>query len=151
MTCYVMGHASNQDRVAYLEVVSEKTTASSTDYTFPTEVVIPAGKLSADFKVVLNRTDALGDHTVRLYLQVIESEDFKVGVMEQNHFLFKWNDVLSKPINWDIDLTEFFGNFSLVKYRFIIDTVGTGDFDLATMSWAEMNNYKIVMKTALTE
>jgi hypothetical protein len=88
---------------------------------------------------------------VRLAIRLIESADFKPGVVEQNHFLLKWNDVLSKPKNWDAELTEFFGTYSLTKYRFIIDTLGIASFSASGMSWAELNNYKIKLRTALNE
>jgi hypothetical protein len=36
----------------------------------------------------------------------------------------------------------------LIKYRFIIDTIGFGEFG-GSMSWSELMNYKIRMKSAL--
>lgn len=54
------------------------------------------------------------------------------------------------PKNWD-DLEEFFGTFSLVKYRFIINTTGVSEFDTSVMSWAQLMNYKIMLKNALDQ
>jgi hypothetical protein len=99
----------------------------------------------------LKRTEDLTTNTVSLCFKVVETNDFKAGVIEQNHFCIKWNDTLSKPKNWDTELLEFFGEYSLVKYRFIIDTIGFGEFSAKTMSWSELTNYKIIMKTALDE
>ena len=47
-------------------------------------------------------------------------------------------------------MKEFFGEYSLTKYRFIIDTVGFGEFGNG-MTWSELKNYQIMMKTALDE
>ena len=150
MKLYVMGEAAATDRTAKLAIDRTLTTANDDQYVFPETVTIPAGKLETPFIVTLKRAD-LTSGTVSLYFRVVETNDFKVGVIEQNHFCIKWNDTLSKPKNWDTELFEFFGEYSLVKYRFIIDTIGFGEFSATSMSWSELTNYKIIMKTALDE
>lgn len=150
MTLYVMGEAVSTDRTAKLEVDAAKTTASASQYIIPETVIIPAGKLEVPFVVTLMRSEDLTSQTVSLFFKVVESNDFKVGVIEQNHFIMKWNDILGKPKNWDTELKEFFGEYSLTKYRFIIDTIGFGEFGNG-MTWSELKNYQIMMKTALDE
>ncbi|MBQ8520325.1 MAG: DUF4843 domain-containing protein [Bacteroides sp.] len=150
MTLYVMGEAGTVDRTARLEVDADKTTATAAQYELPASVTVPAGQLEAAFTVTLKRTDDLTAKTVALCFKVVDSPDFKTGVIEQNHFNLKWNDILGKPKNWDTELKEFFGEYSLVKYRFIIDTIGFGEFG-GSMSWSELMNYKIRMTTALDE
>lgn len=150
MILYVMGEAASTDRTAKLEVDASRTTASAAQYILPETVTVPAGKLEVPFIITLKRSEDLTSQTVSLYLRVAESNDFKIGVVEQNHFCLKWNDVLGKPKNWDTELTEFFGEFSYVKYRFIIDTIGFGEFGNG-MTWSELMNYQIIMKTALDE
>lgn len=150
MILYVMGEAATTDRTAKLEVDASRTTASAAQYILPETVTVPAGKLEVPFIITLKRSEDLTSQTVSLYLRVAESNDFKIGVVEQNHFCLKWNDVLGKPKNWDTELTEFFGEYSYVKYRFIIDTIGFGEFGNG-MTWSELMNYQIIMKTALDE
>ncbi|MBB4042953.1 DUF4843 domain-containing protein [Bacteroides reticulotermitis] len=150
MTLHVMGNPVNKDRVANLELVSAQSTATSSQYSIPLQVTVPANQLTVDFTVDLLRTVELQEKTVRLYIKLAESADFKTGVVEQDHFLFKWNDVLSKPKNWETELKSVFGEYSLVKYRFMIDILDTATFSSETMSWAELNNYKIKMRNALT-
>ena len=150
MILYVMGEAASTDRTAKLEVDASRTTASAAQYILPETVTVPAGKLEVPFIITLKRSEDLTSQTVSLYLRVAESNDFKIGVVEQNHFCLKWNDILGKPKNWDTELTEFFGEYSYVKYRFIIDTIGFGDFGNG-MTWSELMNYQILMKTALDE
>ena len=150
MTLYVMGEAASTDRIAKLEVDASNTTASASQYILPETITIPAGKLEVPFVVTLMRSEGLTSQTVSLSFKVVESNDFKVGVIEQNHFSMKWNDILGKPKNWDTELKEFFGEYSLAKYRFIIDTIGFGEFGNG-MTWSELKNYQIMMKTALDE
>lgn len=150
MTLYVMGEATSSDRTVNLEVDASRTTASPSQYTVPKTVIVPAGKLDVPFIVTLKRSNDLTSQTVSLYFKVVESSDFKIGVTEQNHFSIKWNDILGKPKNWDTELKEFFGEYSLVKYRFIIDSIGFGEFGNG-MTWSELKNYQIIMKTALDE
>ncbi len=148
ITIYVMGPSSKVDRKANISVVSGSTTATANQYTCPAQVTIPANSYSATFPVVLKRTSDLQSKGVRLYIKVAESSDFKIGVSERNHLIFKWNDILAMPKNWS-DLTEFFGTFSLVKYRFIINNTGVTEFSTTTMSWAQLMNYRIILKNAL--
>lgn len=149
MTLYVMGETSPEDRMVKIEVVQNETTASAAQYECPSEIRVPANSHSVPFNIVLKRTGDLAEKSARLRIRIGESEDFKAGVVEQSGFTITWNDRLSKPRNWD-DLTEFFGLFSLTKFRFIIDTLGIGEFDTNTMTWGQLNNYRIVMKNALT-
>ena len=150
MTLYVMGEAVSTARTAKLQKIENKTTADASQYILPETVTVPAGQLKVPFIVTLKRTDDLTSQTVSLSFKVVESDDFKVGVTEQNHFSMKWNDILGKPKNWDTELKEFFGEYSLVKYRFIIDSIGISEFG-GDMTWSELTNYKIILKTALNE
>lgn len=144
----VMGFASDKDRVVKVGVNTSKTTAASNQYSCPAQVTIPANSLSATFSVLLKRTSDLQQKTVRLFIEVQESPDFQIGVSERNHLLIKWNDILSMPKNWS-DLEPFFGTFSLVKYRFMINNTGITEFNTTTMSWAQLMNYKIILRNAL--
>ncbi len=144
----VMGVESTQARVVKVAVSQDKTTATSSQYSLPLEVTIPANQLWAILPVTLKRSASLQESTAKLYIEVAESQDFKPGVVERNHILIKWNDILSMPKNWS-DLESFFGSFSLVKYRFIINITGVTEFDTTMMSWAKLMNYKIMLKDAL--
>ncbi len=150
ITLYIMGDKSERARTAKVAVVPEKTTAATTQYTCPTQVVVPANAYSVTFPVTLKRTADLQTKTVRLYIKVEESADFKVGVMERDHLLIKWNDILTMPKNWS-ELESFFGTFSMVKYRFMINNTGVTEFSATTMSWAQLMNYKIVLRNALDQ
>ena len=149
MTLFVMGNITDYERSAKIEIVKGETSASEDQYSLPTEIKVPANTYAIPFTIVLKRTSDLSTKNVRLRIRIVDTGDFHVGVVEHNGFTIKWNDMLSKPRNWD-ELNEFFGVFSLVKFRFIIDTLGVGEFNIDTMSWGQLNNYRIVMKNALT-
>ena len=145
----IMGKVENRDRVVNLSVDPARTTADASLYTVPSTVTIPAGAVKATFPVILKRSAALQTKTVRLYLQVAESADFKAGVNEENHIKLIWSDVLQKPKNWDT-LEPFFGTYSDVKYRFMLaNSNGAGEFSTETMSWAMLNSYRILFQNAL--
>jgi hypothetical protein len=146
---WLMGKVTNYDRTANISVVAGKTTATNDMYTVPTTVTLPADSNKVTFPVILKRTSVLQSETVRLYIEVAESKDFGVGVDEQNHLLLKWNDILSKPSNWD-DIDDFFGTYSDVKYRFMLANAGVTEFS-SSMTWAELQNYKIKLTNALND
>lgn len=147
----IMGLPENRDRTVNITVDASKTTAPASLYTIPEQVVIPSGKTKGTFSVVLKRAAELQQKTVRLYLKVSSSADFKPGVSEQDHITFIWNDILSKPTNWP-DLETFFGTYSDTKYRFMLaNSNGVGEFSADTMSWAMLNNLRIRFQNALND
>lgn len=148
VTIYLMGNPENHARTVNLAVNATKTTAQEGQYAFPAQVVLPADSFSVIFPVCLKRTADLQEKGVHLYIEILESSDFKIGVSEENHLLIKWSDVLTRPANWN-ELVEFFGTFSIVKYRFIIETTGVTEFSAQKMSWALLTNYRILCVSAL--
>lgn len=147
----IMGDVASHDRTVNLAVDQTLTTASAAQFSAPTTVVIPAGQTKGTFTVTLKRDASLQQKNVRLYLKVEESGDFKPGVNEENHIIFIWTDVLSKPNNW-ADLEPFFGSYSNVKYRFMLEHLGDeGELNTTTMSWAKLNSLRIRFQNALND
>ena len=146
----VMGEAASTDRTVKVGVVADKSTAQSSQYSFPESVTVPAGAFEAILPVTIFRDESIKDAAVRLKIEIKESSDFLVGVVEETDLTIIWSDILTKPVNWN-DLEEFFGEYSLVKYRFIIDTLNQGNFDADELSWAQMKNYQIILTDALLE
>ncbi len=148
----IMGNVADHDRTANVSIDESKTTASSDMYDFPRTVVIPSGESKGTLKVTLKRSELLQEKSVRLYLKVENSDDFAVGVNEENHLLVIWSDMISKPTDWDDNLKEFFGDYSDVKYRFMLANAGgISEFDADSMTWAQLQSYKIRFVNALNE
>lgn len=147
----VMGPVADHDRTANIVVNSAKTTAAEAQYSVPATAVIPAGKNKGTVSVTLKRDASLTKKTVRLQIAVAQSNDFNIGVNEQNHFTLIWSDQTAKPKNW-ASLEEFFGTYSDTKYRFMLARVPKGTvFSTETMSWAQLNSYRIQFAAALEE
>ena len=147
----VMGPVANHDRTANVAIVESQSTATSDLYVLPTSVVVKAGESKGVLTIIMKRSALLQEKSVKLYIKVQPSDDFAVGVNEENHIIVIWNDMVSKPTNWD-DLEEFFGEYSTTKYRFMIANAGgiTG-FDTDVMSWAELQSYNIKFVNALNK
>lgn len=147
----IMGNVADYDRTAAIQVVADKTTASQDEYSLPLTVVVPAGETKGTLPITLKRSSALQEKAVRLCIEVVASDDFQPGVNEQKRFTLIWSDVISRPSNWD-DLEEFFGTYSNTKYRFMIENAGgISGFDADTMSWAQLQSYKIKFQNALND
>lgn len=147
----VMGNTADYDRTAAVQVVNDKTTATADQYELPLTVTIPAGEAKGTLPVTLKRSEALQAKSVRLCIEVAPTTDFKTGVEEQKRFTLIWSDIITKPKNWD-DLEEFFGSYSDTKYRFMIENAdGITEFDTDTMSWAQLQSYRIKFQNALND
>jgi hypothetical protein len=161
----IMGVAKNTAREVKLGIIATGTTAiEGTHYEF-LPYTIPAGAYSADLPVVIKRTTALKTQEFRLQLQILESKDFKPGVPHSQvsgnfagaslQYLIKINDFLTKPSNWDSRLATFFGSYSQVKYKFVIEVTGLFEFSYgfqgATIAYGEMLYYQALCKRKLEE
>lgn len=148
----IMGNTADFERKVDLTFDPKRTTAKKDiHYSFPESVIIPANKRSAQFQVIIKRTGDLEEAAVYLTIRIAENKDFKVGVEEWSRLKIKWSDIIEKPSNWD-KLTEFFGEYSVTKYRFILETTGIAVFTYGSengMNWSQMNNYKMMVQDAL--
>lgn len=151
----VQGKRSDAPRTVYLKVDAAATTAEDSFYSVPESVVIPAGEGEGKFVIKIKRDAKLASkkYTLRVVIDEARSE-LKSGVKAYSALNIKFSDILSRPSNWS-DLSEFFGeSYSDVKYRFIIDVLGIGDFTYLQpggMSWGEMWNYHLILVDALNK
>ena len=125
-----MGYPADYDRVVRGRVVAEGTTAVEGKHFDFIDGVVKAGQVEGLLYVLLYRTADIKEQSLQLNLRIAETKDFKPGVVEDNFFSISWSDNLVKPANWDgfISLSAFFGSYSTVKYRFIIDVLGISEF-----------------------
>ncbi|MDR2131396.1 MAG: DUF4843 domain-containing protein [Odoribacteraceae bacterium] len=148
----VMGKATDRDRTVRLAVDPTRTTATKgLHYALPETVTVPAGETRAACPITLYRSPDLQSAAVRLCVAIVDGGDLPPGVSEWNSLAIRWSDMISRPLNWDA-LTEFFGEYSEIKYRFIISTLGVAEFtygDTDGMSWGAMNNYRLMLADAL--
>ncbi|WP_207424348.1 DUF4843 domain-containing protein [Desertivirga brevis] len=127
-----MGLPSNRDRIVRGEAIMEGSTAvEGTHFRF-IDGLVKAGQTEGTLNVLLLRTADIKNKSLTLNLRIAETADFKPGIVEDNYFTVSWSDNLVKPSNWDgfIGLSSYFGTYSNVKYRFIIDVLGIANFTL---------------------
>lgn len=160
----IMGVAKNYDREVKLMAVDTATTAvAGVHYQF-LPYVIKAGAYSADLPVVINRTTDMKTQSFTLTVEVAESKDLKPGVPNSAvtgnfagasiRYFIRMNDFLTKPSNWDSQLNTYFGAYSQVKFKFIIDVTGITEFAIGAaplMSFGEISYYKAFVKSKLTD
>lgn len=155
----IQGLASDHDRIFAAKALADSTTAiAGTDYRL-LPGVIKANAFTGMLPLVLFRTAQLKTVTLRLYMSIADTADFKAGVDENNYYLVSWNDDLIKPNNWDTSpgLKLFFGDYSRVKYEFIISVLHKSSFDFLTgrtydptkITVDQMYDYAAQLKSAL--
>jgi len=157
----IMGVASDHDRTANIRVVADSSTATEQQYTIlPT--VVKANDYTAYVPLLVKRMPELKTKEVRLLLEIDTSADFLPGVYRSQastskaggsiRFPVRINDFLTRPSNWDSFITFYFGTYSQVKYKLVIDVTGRTTFltsgdDAVTTS--QMTYFKILCRNYL--
>lgn len=160
----ISGIAADRDRTINLKPVADSTTAvEGTDYTIHSAIV-RAGHYNDSIVLIVLRSPEMKTKEKRLVLEIIPSEDFDPGLYNTPsgdgvvkltggsvRMLVRINDFLTKPSNWDSWLVYFFGDYSQVKYRFIIDVIGTGEFPSGPtgLPYGQFVAYQQLMKQEL--
>ena len=120
----IMGDVENYDRKVNYELM-ETSLADKESYEL-LPALIKANKFDGNIPIRIKRTAALEKTEGRLWLRIIASEDFEPGIIDQLTYLIKINDFLSRPATWN---DYYFGDYSTVKYDFIIKITGYIKFD----------------------
>ncbi|HEY8894814.1 MAG TPA: DUF4843 domain-containing protein [Niastella sp.] len=157
----IMGNARDKDRTVAIQIVADSTTATSVQFTIM-PVIVKAGSFTTDIPVLVNRTPELKTKEVRILLAIVASADFLPGVPNTTattnragggtQYLVKINDFLTKPSNWESVLSTYFGAYSQVKYKFIIDVTGRTEFPITgqdLVSPSQFLFYKKLCREAL--
>jgi len=107
---------------------SKKTTAAPGTY----EIiggVIPANEFNGKFKVVLKNTSALdNDASVKLRIKMIETDDFTVGIKENNYFDILWSRTILEPSTWGAMQYFFCAVYSTTVYKIFMEVTGLKEF-----------------------
>ncbi|SHE64721.1 DUF4843 domain-containing protein [Pedobacter caeni] len=138
----ISGRASAKDRPVPLKTDPLLTTASAgIHYEIP-ETKIMANQITARVPVIVKRAADLKTKQLRIYLKMETNAEFPflIGNTKTNStfsgepssiytsgYLIKLNDQLLKPDTWDVSgswFRFFFGTYSAVKYKFIMDVTG---------------------------
>ncbi len=127
--------------------------------------VIAAGKYDSVVEVVVHRTSPMAQKEVSFGFMLEANENFQLGPQGDTATFSSNNvsntmricqlqvtarDIVTKPANWETFIKNYFGDYSEVKYRFVIDVLKQSEF-ASTTSARTMNRYKTQLNTALTE
>ncbi|MFA5848505.1 MAG: DUF4843 domain-containing protein [Bacteroidales bacterium] len=91
----VSGDSVNKDRIVAYEILTEETSALSTQYKI-VDALIPAGKQYGRIRFELTRDVALDNASVKVSLMLKDSKDFKVGSIEYKKGVLTWSNMLAK-------------------------------------------------------
>jgi hypothetical protein len=170
----ITGQPTDYDRTFTLEAYDGDVDKAKGSYRVE-GYVIPAGKTTAQFKIYfdsskLSNENLFSEEDGHLYFRMAENSEFKQGADGLNTLTVVLRNYLSKPEDWDTTdsylfkpYKTYFGDYSKVKYRFIIENTGLVDFRIsstASVPYNESTNYisiayatylKQVLQIALTE
>ena len=155
----VSGPASEEDRPFALTKVSASNNAEEgVDYQIENEkLFIPAGKFDTLVRVIVLRNDKMKSENRSFTFQLAENEYFALGPKaDTTTYAYKRvtdikvnaKDIVVKPGNWDSFLQQYFGTYSQVKHRFIVDVIGTITISSSSSSTV-MNRHKNNLVNAL--
>ncbi|MBO9632555.1 MAG: DUF4843 domain-containing protein [Chitinophagaceae bacterium] len=131
------GRKVSRDRFVTAEAVedaagtpeaSKKTTATPDQYQI-IGGVIPADSLNGKFKVVIRNPEALATlPELRLRIRMKESEDFMLGLKENNFIDLAWSREILQPATWRAMRFFFCATYSTTVYKVIMDVTGLREF-----------------------
>lgn len=151
----VTGNAVDYDRKVNIEIDRAATTATEgVEYNI-TPTMIPAGEFGTKLRVEIHRTPAIAEEERCVVMRLLPSDGLNIDVNPGwVDYKLKINDILTRPARWVYECQPYFGVYSAVKYRFIIDTLGMWDFPDSgenAISRGQMYYYQDKMKSALRQ
>lgn len=151
----ILGPVKKYSRSLQLKATTGTTAQANVHYSLPT-VVVKANANTVAYPVIVFNTPDLNTNTASLRLEVIENTDFPQGAGIINNgihftsFKINYNNTLIKPSYWG-EIQGHFGQYSNVKYKFMIDTFGKSEFPPSLNSYSEYLTLKATISKALQE
>jgi hypothetical protein len=146
----LMGEAAPHARHIAIGVVAGETTADVSNYSLPTIIALPPNAYYVDVPITIRRAGLLNKSVV-LVLEIKTNENFGIGFERGRKTKMIWGDMYLKPDNWDSsNYRNCFGEFSQVKYAFILATCGILELPLPTDIYM-LGYYNGLVREALYE
>lgn len=155
----VMGSAVNYPREIEVKALPATTATEGVHFFLP-KITLPADSLTIAYPIILINTSDLKTNTYHLEVAVAENKDFIQGAVGQANvttrnipvYKINFNNQLIKPDYW-LYIANYFGDYSNVKYRFMIDVCGITDFRPdyigGFLLYSDFLNYNVKLKNAL--
>ena len=101
---------------------------------------IPANEIDGQLRVVVRNAPELEKGEVRLRLRITDSPDLAAGPENERDYRIILTGRLTRPSDW----LKQFGDYSVVKHRFIIEVTGKGTY-YKEWKWAVvMHNIRLL-------
>lgn len=121
----IIGSPAERDRRYRIRINDELTTAVAGEHYEPLQEIhtVPAGASSTEIQVRIHRR-LLDDETVyALCLELVETEDFMLGVVENQKLKICFTNRLDCPDWWN-ELSHWLGEYDIRKYQKFIELYG---------------------------
>lgn len=116
----IIGTTKSFDRKVNIQINTEETTAKENYNYFLQECIIPAESTSGELIVKLFEKEFVDE--LKIVLFIGSNNDFTNGPINESKIKIILTNNLSKPSDWPGP----FGDYSLVKHKFIIEVTGKG-------------------------
>jgi len=138
----VQGNSSSKARKLILKVDESLSTAIvSTHYeALLNDYILPADSLNIIIPFILFNDESLGADPIYLVININENENFDIGVEGQQRAKIKIYDEVTKPPIWDQFLYRYFGPYSLVKHKLILELNGGISLPTTYDEFVEINS-----------
>lgn len=124
----IIGTAAPYDRSIKLEPRADATAKPGYHYNVG-PAIVKANEYSTIVPIYVYRKPGLKDSTVTVILDIQENEDFKLGYLGKLRYKVTITDILSKPTIWDSAWSPYFGTYSEVKFRFLLEATGRTEWN----------------------
>ncbi|MBC6109747.1 DUF4843 domain-containing protein [Pedobacter fastidiosus] len=158
----ILGNVSDHDRTLKISVVDTGTTAIAGKHYKLLNYIIPAGSfVSKKLGVEVYRTADLGNNTLKLMLRLEPNTDFPALMVgnsisyDNNYFTgdtytINISNKLIEPPYWEAFVDKGLGEFSTVKYQFIVDVLPVY-FGTNPDTSIDLANYVVVYQSRLSD
>ncbi|WP_442588423.1 DUF4843 domain-containing protein [Pedobacter sp. AW31-3R] len=123
IACTIMGSSSAEDRPITF-VARDSSTAKANYHYKLLPGVVKANAFVAEIPVVVYRRAGLKDSTLQVIFDIKDNDQLKAGYPNRLRYKITLDDKLGKPSNWETYWKNHFGDYSEVKFRFLISATG---------------------------
>lgn len=127
----IIGNAADHDRKFNVVAVNDANTTATTSQFEIIGGLVKAGQFKGTLSIKLKNSAELSTKKVTLKVKLVESEDFKVGNVENSSFTIGWTNQILVPNPWSYFQYFFTTRGSTAAYRIILQTTGVTRFILA--------------------
>lgn len=144
----LVGRVTTDNRPIALSVDPAYTTALSSDYKLPDNIVLRAGYAADTIPLILHKTARLQTAKFKIRLVLHENGQFLPGPPANRYLNILFSDMIARPGWWNnIVTTNFLGTYSDTKYRLFIEA--TGIADMTGLSENSQRAYAIIFRDFL--